>query len=124
MNLAVVTLARPDGSNIALNIRPLEATINPSSNPYDLAPGSIMNSVPVEQVGTATGGGQQLTLKTPNGIVTALVVPQTTMSQTTPGTRDDLKAGAVIFATARPDAAGQLTVARLEVGKDGIDPGE
>ena len=83
-----------------------------------------MNNVPVDQIGTATANGQTIVLKTPTGSLTVQVVKDTTMSQTTPGTRDDLKAGAVIFATATPDAAGKLTVGRLEVGKDGVDPGE
>ena len=44
------------------------------------------------------------------------------MSQNSPGTRDDLKAGAVFFGAGRPDAAGKMTLTRLEVGKDGVNP--
>jgi hypothetical protein len=123
MMLAAVTLPRADGSVIVLNIRPLPATAQGSVNPYDLAPGASMNNTAVEQVLTVNGA-QQIILNTTKGPVTALIVPQTTMTQTAPGTRTDLKVGEMIFATARPDAAGKLTVARLEVGKDGIEPGE
>jgi hypothetical protein len=65
-----------------------------------------------------------VTVRTPNGLVTALVVPQTTMSQSSPGSRDDLKVGAVVFVPARPDAAGKMTAARVDVGKDGVNPGQ
>jgi hypothetical protein len=123
MNLAVTTLAGPGGTTIALNIRPLGATITPSIAPYDLQPGSTMNNLPLETVGAVTAAGQSITLKTPTGgTLTALITPQTTMSQNSPGTRDDLKAGAVFFAAGRPDAAGKMTLTRLEVGKDGVDP--
>ena len=123
MNLAVTTLAGPGGTTIALNIRPLGATINPSIAPYDLQPGSTMNNLPLESVGAVTATGQSITLKTPTGgTLTALITPQTTMSQNSAGTRDDLKAGAIFFAAGRPDAAGKMTLTRLEVGKDGVNP--
>jgi hypothetical protein len=123
MKLAVVTVGRPDGSVIALNVRPLPAQVPSTTAPYDLAPGSIMNNVAVDQV-VATDGGKQLTLATPAGPVKALIVPQTTMSQTAPGTRDDLKVGEMVFIGARPDATGTLVAGRIEVGKDGVEPGE
>ncbi len=124
-NLAVTTIKGPNNTNIALNIRPLPATAQPNIFDYDLQPGSVMNNLPVETVGAASATGQSITLKTPTGgTLVAMIVPgTTTMSQNTPGTRDDLKAGAAVFAAGRPDAAGKMTLTRLEVGKDGVNPG-
>jgi len=121
--LAVVTLGQADGSTVALNIRPLPAQVPGSSSPYDLQPGSVMNNAAVDQV-VSTDGGQQITLDTKSGPLLVQVVPQTSMTQTAAGTRDDLKVGEMVFAGARPDAAGTLVANRVEVGKNGVEPGE
>jgi hypothetical protein len=124
MVLAVTTLSRPDGSVVALDVRPLGGNANLFSMPYDLAPGSQMNNAKVDSIAAvATTNGTQLMLNYGTGTVNALITPQTTMSQTAPGARTDLKPGETIFARVRMDGA-NIVAAGIEVSKDGVKPGQ
>ena len=70
----------------------------------------------------ASANGQELTLNYKSGTVTALVVPETAMSQAVAGSRDDLKAGETVFVFARTGDGGKVVAARVQVSKDGIKP--
>lgn len=120
MALGVTTLSRPDGSVLAIDVRPIPATANMGLSPHDLQPNSTMNNGTFEGAAQAPEGNI-ITLNYKTGTVKALVVPETAMSQAAPGSRADLKTGEVIFIAARPDGD-KLTAIRVQVGKDGVKP--
>lgn len=82
-----------------------------------------MNNAALEGVVT-TNNGTEITLNYKTGTVKALILPQTSMSQTGAGGKEDLKVGETVFAVARKEADNQLTLVRLQVSKDGIKPGQ
>lgn len=120
MMLGVTTVKRPDGATIAIDVRPIPATANAGLSKYDLAPEATMTNAALEAA-VASADGQELTLNYKSGAVKVLVPPGTPMSQSTPGSRSDIKAGETIFAVARDDG-GKLTAVRLQVSKDGVKP--
>jgi hypothetical protein len=79
-----------------------------------------------------TNATVQSALTSRNGRVLSLVykgtpieitVPETVpVIQNTPASRDDLKPGAKVFAVADKAADGSLTLRRVTVGKDGVNP--
>lgn len=123
MMLAVTTVKRADGVNVALDVRPLPATANPNSFEYDLRPGSLMNNANLDAM-VATANGQELTLNYKTGTIKALITPETSMTQNGTGARDDLKAGETVFAVVRPEGGDKFTLVRIIVSKDGVKPGQ
>lgn len=123
MMLAVTTVKRADGVNVALDVRPLPATANPNSFEYDLRPGSLMNNANLDAMVAGTSG-QELTLNYKTGTIKALITPETTLTQGAPGVRDDLKAGETVFAVVRPEGGDKFTLVRAVVSKDGVKPGQ
>jgi hypothetical protein len=121
MMLAVTALKRQDGTTVALDVRPLPPTVKASQSNYDLQPGSTMNNLPVEAMATGTSG-QELTLTGKDGPMKVVITPQTSFSQSAPGTRADLKPGETVFAGARMEGD-KLTATRVQVSKDGVKPG-
>jgi hypothetical protein len=120
MALGVTTLSRPDGSVLAIDVRPIPATANMGLSPYDLQPNSKMTNATFEGSAEAPEGNV-ITLNYKTGTVKALVVPETAMSQAAPGSKADLKTGESIFIAARPEGD-KLTAIRVQVGKDGVKP--
>lgn len=121
MALGVTTLQRPDGSVLAIDVRPIPATANLGLSPYDLQPQSTMTNATFEGMAQAPNGNE-ITLNYKTGTVKALVVPDTAMSQAAPGSRADLKAGETVFVAARTGAGDALTAVRVQVSKDGVKP--
>jgi hypothetical protein len=121
MVLGVTTIKRADGTIVAIDVRPIPATANQGLSPHDLQPGSTMTNAVMEGA-VQTTNGNELTLNYKTGTVKALVVPETAMSQASPGARTDLKAGETVFVSARVEAGDKLTAARIQVGKDGVKP--
>ena len=80
-----------------------------------------MTNASVEGV-VAAAGGQELTLNYKTGSVKALVTSATTMSQSAPGSRADLKPGETVYVFARKGEGGGLTAVRVQVSKDEINP--
>jgi hypothetical protein len=121
MMLGVTTVKKPDGTVVAIDVRPIPATANQGLSPYDLQPESTMTNAAVE-ASVASTNGQELTLNYKSGTVKVMVPPGTPMSQSVPGARTDLKPGETVFAATRRDDAGKLTAARIQVSKDGVKP--
>jgi Domain of unknown function (DUF5666) len=121
MVLGVTTVKRADGTVVAIDVRPIPPTATQGLSPHDLAPDSTMTNASVEGVVTAAGS-QELTLNYKTGTVKALVTPATTMSQSAPGSRADLKPGETVYVLARKDEGGSLSAIRVQVSKDGINP--
>ena len=121
MVLGVTTVKRADGTVVAIDVRPIPPTANQGLSPHDLAPESTMTNASVEGVVGAVGG-QELLLNYKTGSVKALVTAATTMSQSAPGSRADLKPGETVYVFARKGEGGALTAVRVQVSKDGINP--
>jgi hypothetical protein len=121
MKLGVTTVKRPDGTVVAIDVRPISATAREGLSSYDLQPQSTMTNAAVE-ASVADAKGHELTLNYASGTVKVLVPPGTPMSRSAPGTRADLKTGETVFAATKRDEAGKLTALRVQVSKDGVKP--
>jgi hypothetical protein len=119
MSLGVTTVVRDD-KVVAIDVRPIPPAAKPGLSPYDLQPQSTMTNAVLEASAKATSG-DELTLDYKTGTVKVLVPPCTPMSQSAPGTREDLKPGETIYVAAR-DEGGKLTAVRVQVSKDGVKP--
>jgi hypothetical protein len=121
MVLGVTTVKRAGGTVVAIDVRPIPSAAKQGLSPHDLAPDSTMTNASVEGV-VAAVGGQELLLNYKTGSVKALVTAATTMSQSAPGSRADLKPGEIVYVFARKGEGGALTAVRVQVSKDGINP--
>jgi hypothetical protein len=121
MVMGVTTIKRVDGATVAIDVRPIPPTAPQGLSPFDLQPGSTMTNAAVEAAVDSVGG-QELVLNYKTGSVKVLVPPGTPMSQSTPGSRADIKAGETIFVSARAGDGGTFTAVRVQVSKDGVKP--
>ena len=120
MKLGVTTVKAPDGSTIAIDVRPISATASEGLSPYDLKPDSVMTNGIVEATVTSAKG-PELTLNYKTGTVKVIVPPEATLSQPGPGTLADLKPGETIFVAVTHDGP-KLNALRAQVSKDGVKP--
>lgn len=119
--LGVTTIKRADGQVVAIDVRPIPPTARLGLSPFDLQPESTMTNASLEgQVLSANGA--ELMLNHGDGAIKVLVPPGTPMSQSVPGNRADIKPGETIFISARRDAEGKLTAARVQVSTNGVKP--
>jgi len=121
--LGVTTEKRPDGSNVAVELHYIPPTASEGQSASDLLPASTMTNANVASKVTATGA-RELTLQFRNGTHRILVPDGTPIVRSVPGTRADLVPGEYVFATAQAAANGTLTVARIQVSKDGVKPAQ
>ena len=121
MPLGVTTVKRADGTVVAIDVRPIPPTAALGLTPYDLAPQATMTNATFAGLAQAPSGNE-ITLDYKTGTVKALIVPETTMSQPGPGTRDDLKPGEAVYVAARKGDGDVLTAVRVQVGKNGVKP--
>lgn len=119
--LGVTTLKRADGQVVAIDVRPIPPTARLGLSPFDLQPESTMTNAALEGQVLSTNG-TELMLNHGDGVIKVLVPPGTPMSQSTPGTRADIKPGETIFIAARRDADGKWTAARVQVSTNGVKP--
>jgi hypothetical protein len=89
--------------------------------PWDLQPRSMMTNATVATV-AAGSDGETLKLDYKGGTQTIKVKPGTPIVTFAPASRSDATVGAKVFATATKAPDGDLTAARLLVGKDGLTP--
>jgi len=120
MKLGVTTVKAPDGSTIAIDVRPISATANEGLSPYDLKPDSVMTNGIVEATVSSTKG-PELTLNYKTGTVKVIVPPEATLSQPGPGALADLKVGETIFVVVTHEGP-KLNAVRAQVSKDGVKP--
>jgi hypothetical protein len=121
MVMGVTTIKRADGATVAIDVRPIPPTAPQGLSPFDLQPGSTMTNAAVEAAVDSVGG-QELVLNYKTGSVKVLVPPGTPMSQSTPGSRADIKPGETVFVSARAGEGGTFTAVRVQVSKDGVKP--
>src|SRR6185369_5794051 len=98
--VGVTTQARPDGSNVAVEVHYLPPTASDGQSPSDLMPGSTMTNANVASKVTPTGT-RKLTLHFKNGAHKVLVPDGTPIVRAVPGTRADLVPGEYVFLTAQ-----------------------
>jgi hypothetical protein len=120
MKLGVTTVKAPDGTTIAIDVRPISATASEGLSPYDLKPDSVMTNGIVEATVTSAKG-PELTLNYKTGTVKVLVPPEATLSQPGPGSLSDLKVGETVFVAVTHDGP-KLNALRAQVSKDGVKP--
>ena len=121
MVLGVTTMKRADGTVFAIDVRPIPPAARRGLSPFDLQPGSTMTNG-VMEASVASSGGQELTLNYESGVVKVLVPPGTPMSQSTPGSRADIRPGETVFVATRVEEGNKFTAVRVQVSKDGIKP--
>lgn len=112
---------RADGALVALEVHYLAPTVPEGFGPWDLAPGSTMTNANVAAIVQATGN-RELTLQYKGGAQKIVVPEAAPIVRAVPGTRADLVAGEYVFAAAQVAPDGRITVARIQVSKDGVRP--
>ena len=88
--------------------------------PWDTDADATMTNASVAEMVSAVDG-QTLTLKYKTGETKVTVVPETSIVSVTPGTKDDLKKGAAVFAICQTLPDGSLKTGYLLVGR-GVSP--
>lgn len=88
--------------------------------PWDTDPDATMTNASVTKLVSAVNGST-LTLDYKGGTQTVTVVPETSIVSVTPGSKDDLKTGAAVFAICQKAPDGSLKTGFLLVGR-GISP--
>ncbi len=119
--LGVTTVQRADGTTVAIDIRPIPPTAPLGLSPFDLAPGATMTNATLEGQAVSSNGSE-LVLNYKSGTIKVIVPPNTPMSQSVPGKREDIKPGETIFISARIGDDNTLTAARVQVSTNGIKP--
>ena len=119
------TTARPskDGSLHATEVHIFPESMRGAGEghyPWDTDPDATMTNASIAEMVTAVDG-QTLTLKYKTGETKVTVVPETSIVSVTPGTKDDLKKGAAVFAICQPQPDGSLKTGYLLVGR-GVSP--
>jgi hypothetical protein len=119
---------QPDGSQRAVEVHIFAESMRGSSEgfrPWTGAPNGTMTNATVHDVAAATVGqvsGRMLTLAYKDGQQRLFVPPGTPIVRFTPGDRSALTSGAHVSLNATKHADGSLTVASVNVGKNGFTP--
>jgi hypothetical protein len=119
------TTARPskDGSLHAVEVHIFPEAMRGAGEghyPWDTGTDDSMTNAAVTEIVTAVDGST-LSLKYKGGENKVTVVPETSIVAVSPGSRDDLKKGAAIFAIAGQAPDGSLTTGFVLVGR-GVSP--
>jgi hypothetical protein len=119
--VGVTSVKGPDGRLVAKRVHALGPQVPQMHGAWDSIPNSFMTNANIE--GSAkVSGGNELTLKYKGGEEKILVTPETEYFNFTPGSRADLKPGAMIFSGARVGDDGKFMAQRVAVSKDGVNP--
>jgi uncharacterized protein DUF5666 len=118
--VGVTSVKGPDGRLVARRVHQLGPQVPQMHGAWDSIPDSFMTNANIESTAQVSGGNE-LTLKYKDGEQKILVTPQTEFFTFVPGSRADLKPGAMIFTGARNED-GKLVAQRVSVSKDGVNP--
>jgi hypothetical protein len=119
--VGVTSLKGPDGRLVAKRVHALGPQVPQMHGPWDSIPGSTMTNSNITGIAKA-GSGSELILKNKDGEQKILVTPETEYYNFLPGTRADLKPGAIIFTGAKMEGEGRYSTGRVAVSKDGVAP--
>ena len=117
----ITSVKGPDGRLVAKRVHALGPQVPQMHGAWDSIPNSMMTNANIEKI-AQSGGGNELTMKYKDGEQKILVTPETEYYVFGPGTRADLKPGAMIFTGARVADDGKFMTQRVVVGKDGVNP--
>ena len=117
----ITSVKGPDGRLVAKRVHALGPQVPQMHGAWDSIPNSMMTNASIANIAQASGGNE-LTMKYKDGEQKILVTPQTEYYVFGPGTRADLKPGAMIFTGARVADDGKFVTQRVVVGKDGVNP--
>jgi hypothetical protein len=116
-------VAEPAGEGlraVAVSVLPPTAT-RQFQSAWDLSPGSTMNNGPVAAL-VAGADAHALTLTINGQAVVVRVDAATSIVQSVPATRADLRPGAAVLAAATRGPDGALVAQRVTVERDGVAP--
>ena len=119
--VGVTSVKGPDGKLVAKRVHALGPQVPQMHGAWDSIPNSMMTNANIASIAQASGGNE-LTMKNKDGEQKILVTPETEYYTFGPGTRADLKPGAVIFTGARVGDDGKFMTQRVVVSKDGVNP--
>src|SRR5438067_13818916 len=119
--VGVTSVKGPDGRLVAKRVHALGPQVPQMHGNWDSIPNSMMTNANITNIGQATGGNE-LTMKYKDGEEKILVTPENEYYTFGPGTRADLKPGAMIFTGARVGDDGKFMTNRVAVSKDGVNP--
>lgn len=119
--VGVTSVKDAQGHLVAKRVHALGPQVPQMHGAWDSIPNSMMTNANITNIAEMKGG-KELTLKYKDGEQKILVTPETEYYNFTPGTRADLKPGAMIFAGARVEGDGKFMAPRVVVGKDGVNP--
>jgi len=117
----ITSVKGPDGRLVAKRVHALGPQVPQMHGNWDSIPNSMMTNANIENIAQASGGNE-LTMKYKDGEEKILVTPETEYYTFGPGTRADLKPGAMIFTGARVGDDGKFMTNRVAVSKDGVNP--
>ena len=117
----ITSVKGPDGRLVAKRVHALGPQVPQMHGNWDSIPNSMMTNANIENIAQASGGNE-LTMKYKDGEQKILVTPETEYYTFGPGTRADLKPGAMIFTGARVGDDGKFMTNRVAVSKDGVNP--
>jgi hypothetical protein len=124
--VGAATMPRPDGTQSALEVLVFPEAMRGSGEghyAWDLKPGSMMTNATVAEVATIAGsGGRRITLKYKDGEQVVDVAEDAPIVTFEPGDRAMLVPGAHVLLTAVKQPDGNLTAARVAIGKNGLVP--
>ena len=106
---------------VVVSIFPPGGARNEAQFAWDSLPDSTMTNAPVESE-VAGNDGHQLTVTLKGEKVQVTVPPNAIIVETEPGTQAQVTPGSKVIIFAQAAADGQLTAARVNVGKDGFTP--
>ena len=117
----VTSVKGPDGRLVAKRVHAIGPQVPQMHGAWDSIPNSMMTNANIENIAQASGGSE-LTMKHKGGEEKILVNSDTEYYTFGPGTRADLKPGAMIFTGARVGDDGKFMTQRIAVSKDGVNP--
>ena len=121
--IGTAAVEQPDGTLRALEIQVFPESMRGAGaghRPWDLGPGSTMTNGTIGDLKVADG--RHLTLTYQGGEQKVFVPESAPIITFEQGTRDALKPGAHLIASAKREADGALSANRVSVGKDGLIP--
>jgi hypothetical protein len=124
--IGVTAMPEADGSQKAIGLHIFmdaqRGVVPEGHRPWDREPGSTMTNANVDSK-VASVNGDTMVVKYKDGEKKVIVPPNTPVVAFSPGSKDDLKPGAMfIIMGAKKEADGSLTAPAINVGRGGAAP--
>lgn len=121
--LGVVAEPGPDGGlqAVAISVFPPGVRGREFQSSWDLAPNTSMNNGAVEAV-VENASGREINMTILGRSHRVAITERTVLLMGIPATRADLVPGAAVLVVGERAADGQVTIQRMQVGRDGVSP--